>query len=72
MSIRCAARFTMRLKVPGEDKTPTITFRCEREAHEDNEHFTTGKGGEGQKWEMSWNEIKIGDGIKEDKDKSIH
>ena len=65
MSIRCAARYTMSLDLP---EKPFITFCCEREAHEDNKHFTTGKDGGGQSWKMSWTEKKI----EKDKDKSTH
>ena len=51
MALQCAARFTMTLALKEE---PFITFQCEREAHEGSEHYTTGKGGHGETWKMSW------------------
>lgn len=68
MSIQCAATFTLRLDLP---KNPFITFRCEREVHEDGEHYTTGIGGEGQTWKMSWTENPIGTKEKGGKNVSI-
>jgi len=53
MSIQCAARFTLTLNLPGKKK-PFITFQCEREAHEDGKHWTTGKGSHDEQWTMSW------------------
>lgn len=53
MSIQCAARFTMVLNMP-EGKKPFIVFRCEKDAHEGDDHYTTGTGPEGQDWKMSW------------------
>ncbi len=51
MAPQCAARFTMTLALK---EKPFITFQCEREAHEDGKHFTTGKGPHGTQWTMSW------------------
>ncbi len=56
MAIQCAARFTLVLNIP---KKPFIGFRCAREAHKGNDHYTTGIGGEGQTWKMSWIEKKM-------------
>lgn len=64
MKVQCATRFTIVLNMP---KKPFITFRCEREAHEGDEHYTTGKGGESQIWKMSWTETEIRDKEKKEK-----
>lgn len=53
MASQCAARFTLTLNLPGKKK-PFITFQCEREAHVDGKHYTTGKGPHGEQWTMSW------------------
>ena len=53
MSIQCAARFTMVLDMPDKTK-PFIIFQCEKDAHEGDDHYTTGKGPEDQEWKMSW------------------
>lgn len=51
MGIQCAATFTLALALP---KRPFITFRCEREAHEDGDHRTSGEGSQGEQWQMNW------------------
>ncbi len=51
MAPQCAARFTMTLALKNK---PFITYRCERESHEDGKHYTTGKGSFGEQWTMSW------------------
>ena len=48
---QCAARFTMTLALK---EKPFITFQCEREAHVDGKHHTTGDGAYSEQWTMSW------------------
>ncbi len=59
MAPQCAARFTLRLDLPGKKK-PFITFQCEKEAHMGEEHFTTNVDPEGRPWKVSWTEKKTG------------
>lgn len=71
MAPQCAARLTIVLNVP-EKKKPFVTFCCEREAHEGNDHHTSGSGSDGQAWEISWTEKNIPAKIKGGEYADIH